>query len=194
MITSIFTCEDPSANRSSPPPACGKRRLNGDPSWINPPQPLHVLRGDSMAQSFGRDRNTDAPCQSRCGTIKNPPCSKNLSAEHRSKFCSPSLAMVTSPYKWKIHERDVLYFRLNWTNLIYKTRITQVLIMCTPQLIVFMCYYLNISLSNYCFLYVNTIFTVHSCGLICMKTIPLGLSLSLSSFNQSIRRTRLSTS
>jgi hypothetical protein len=30
-----------------------------------------------------------------------------LSAEHRPKFCSPSPAMVTSPYEWKILKRDV---------------------------------------------------------------------------------------
>jgi Fe-S-cluster containining protein len=42
---------------------------------------------------------TEAPCHSRCGTIKIPPCSRALSAKHRPKFCSPSPAMVTSPYK-----------------------------------------------------------------------------------------------
>ena len=41
------------------------------------------------------------PFQSRCGTIKIPPCSKALSAEHRPKFCSPSPVMVTSPYNNK---------------------------------------------------------------------------------------------
>jgi hypothetical protein len=39
--------------------------------------------------------------------MKIPPCLKALSAEHRPKFCSPSPAMVTSPYKCKILERDV---------------------------------------------------------------------------------------
>jgi hypothetical protein len=29
---------------------------------------------------------TEVPCQSRCGTIKIPPCSKALSVEHRPKF------------------------------------------------------------------------------------------------------------
>jgi hypothetical protein len=33
--------------------------------------------------------------------------SKALSAEHRPKFCSPSPAMVTSPYKWNILKRDI---------------------------------------------------------------------------------------
>jgi hypothetical protein len=42
---------------------------------------------------------TEVPCHSRCCTIKIPPCSKALSAEHRPKFCSPSPAMVTTPYK-----------------------------------------------------------------------------------------------
>jgi hypothetical protein len=49
---------------------------------------------------------TEVPCHSRCGTIKIPPCSKALSAEHGAEFCSPSPAMVTSPYKWNILERD----------------------------------------------------------------------------------------
>jgi hypothetical protein len=43
---------------------------------------------------------------SRCGTIKIPPYSKALSAEHRPKLCSPSPVMVTSPCKWKILEWD----------------------------------------------------------------------------------------
>jgi hypothetical protein len=97
------------------PLVCRKRRLNGA-----------VLRM--------RPEKTEVPCHSRCGTIKIPPCSKALSAEHTPKFCSPSLVMVTtlyhrlihsrvwernerqlckgdwmvtSPYKWKILERDV---------------------------------------------------------------------------------------
>jgi hypothetical protein len=32
---------------------------------------------------------TDAPCHSRCGTIKIPPCSKALVAEHRLTFLLP---------------------------------------------------------------------------------------------------------
>jgi hypothetical protein len=43
----------------------------------------------------------EVPCHSRCGTIKIPPCSKALSAELRPKFCSPSPAMVASPYMGK---------------------------------------------------------------------------------------------
>jgi hypothetical protein len=50
---------------------------------------------------------TEVPCHNSCGTIKILPCSKVLSAEHRPKFWSPSPAMVTSPYKWQILERDV---------------------------------------------------------------------------------------
>ena len=30
----------------------------------------------------------DAPCHTRCGTLKNPHCSKTMSAEHRSKFAA----------------------------------------------------------------------------------------------------------
>jgi hypothetical protein len=40
-------------------------------------------------------------------TIKIPSRSNALSAEHRPKICSPSPAMVISPYKSKILERDV---------------------------------------------------------------------------------------
>jgi hypothetical protein len=58
---------------------------------------------DSPSDETGK---TEAPCHSRCGTIKIPPCSEALSAEHRPKFCSPSPVMVTSLYKWKILERD----------------------------------------------------------------------------------------
>jgi hypothetical protein len=46
-----------------------------------------------------RPGKTETPCNSRCGTIKiDPLCSKALSAEHRTNFCSPSPAMVTFPY------------------------------------------------------------------------------------------------
>jgi hypothetical protein len=67
------------------PFVCRKRRLNGRP----------VLR---MRPEKPRPR------VSRCGTIKIPPCSKALSAEHSPKFCSPSPPMVTSPYT-----------NMNWT-------------------------------------------------------------------------------
>jgi hypothetical protein len=62
------------------PLVCRKRRLNGAVLQMRP-------------------EKTEVPCHSRCGTIKIPPCSKALSAEQRPKFCSPSPAMVTSPYK-----------------------------------------------------------------------------------------------
>jgi hypothetical protein len=39
---------------------------------------------------------TEAPCRSRCGTIKIPPCSKALSAEHRPKFAALLPVMVTA--------------------------------------------------------------------------------------------------
>jgi hypothetical protein len=57
------------------PLMCRKRRLNGAVLRMRPEKP--------------RPR----------GTIKIPPCSKALSAEHRPKFRSPSPAMLTSPYK-----------------------------------------------------------------------------------------------
>jgi hypothetical protein len=50
-----------------------------------------------MSRSFRYLKTTKAevPCHSRCGTIKIPPCSKALSAEHRPKFCNPLPAMMT---------------------------------------------------------------------------------------------------
>jgi hypothetical protein len=66
--------------------------------------PLCVVEGDWIGWSFGWDRKNHGPV---CGTIKTPLFSKALSAEHRFKFCSPSLLMVTSPCKWNILERDV---------------------------------------------------------------------------------------
>ena len=67
---------------------------------IDPPHPL-VCRKRRLNRAAPRMRleKNEALCCSRCGTIKIPPCSKAPSAEHRPKFCSSSLAMVTSPYK-----------------------------------------------------------------------------------------------
>jgi hypothetical protein len=48
------------------PLLCRKRRLNGAVLRMRPGKP-------------------EAPCHSRCGPIKIPPCSKALSAEHRPK-------------------------------------------------------------------------------------------------------------
>ena len=43
---------------------------------------------------------TDAPYHSRCCMLKN--CSMAMTAKHRLKIWSLSLAMLTSPYEWKI--------------------------------------------------------------------------------------------
>jgi hypothetical protein len=51
------------------PLVCCKRRLNGG------------VPSDETGKS-------EVPCRSRCGTIKIPPCSKALSAEHRLKFAA----------------------------------------------------------------------------------------------------------
>jgi hypothetical protein len=70
------------------------------------PNPLlcrkRQLIGGGLSGETGK---TEASCHSRCGTIKIPPCSKALSAEHRPKFCSSSPVMVTYPYKWNFLER-----------------------------------------------------------------------------------------
>jgi hypothetical protein len=70
---------------------------------IDPPHP-HATDWGGPSDETGK---TEVSCHSRSGTIKIPPCSKALSAEHMPKFCSPSPAMVTSSCKWKILERDV---------------------------------------------------------------------------------------
>jgi hypothetical protein len=75
--------------------------------------PLRVERGRWMGWSFRWDRKTEALRHCRCDTIKIPPCSKALSAEHRPEFCSPSTAMVTCPYKWDILEWDVKQYIIN---------------------------------------------------------------------------------
>ena len=49
---------------------------------------------------------TDVPCNIRSGTLKNPPYSMAMSAEHKSNICSPSPVLVTSLYEWKILEWD----------------------------------------------------------------------------------------
>jgi hypothetical protein len=68
-------------------------------SEIDPPHPLvcckRLLNGIVRRR---RPEQIEAPCHSRCCTIKTPPCSKALSAEHRPNFCSPSPVKVTSPY------------------------------------------------------------------------------------------------
>jgi hypothetical protein len=64
----------------------------------------HTTKWGGPSDETGK---TEAPCHSRCGMIKIPPCSNALSAKHRPKFCSSSPVMVTSPYKWNILERDV---------------------------------------------------------------------------------------
>jgi hypothetical protein len=74
--------------------------------WVrmDPPHPL-VCRTNVRATNWGgpsdETEKNENPCHSRCGTIKIPPCSKALSAERRPKICSPSPAMVTSPYTCK---------------------------------------------------------------------------------------------
>ena len=47
----------------------------------------------------------DAPCHSRCGTLKNPHCSMAMSAKFRTKFGEISPVMMTSPYE--LDEEDV---------------------------------------------------------------------------------------
>ena len=50
---------------------------------------------------------TDAPCHSKCGTLKNPHCSMATSAKYRSKFAALHRQLVTSLYEWNNLELDV---------------------------------------------------------------------------------------
>jgi hypothetical protein len=65
--------------------------------------PLHPLASRKRRLNGGvpsdETGKTEEPCRSECGTIKIPPNSKALSAEHTPKFCIPPPAMGTSPYK-----------------------------------------------------------------------------------------------
>jgi hypothetical protein len=112
IITSIRTVRIWVRIGSQHLPACHKGRLNGE-QWssrvrINTRLPLVCCkRWLNGARSFRWDRKPEAPCYSRCNTIKIPSCSKALSAEHRPKSCSSSPVLVTSPYQWKILEWDV---------------------------------------------------------------------------------------
>jgi hypothetical protein len=55
---------------------------------IDPPRPLVCCYKEATEWGSPSDetRKAEAPYHSRCGTIKIPPCSKALSAEHRPKF------------------------------------------------------------------------------------------------------------
>jgi hypothetical protein len=66
-----------------------------------------ATREDMVEWTFGWDRKNRGPISQQVWHDKDPPCSKALSAERRPKFYSPSPAMVTSPYEWKILEWDV---------------------------------------------------------------------------------------
>jgi hypothetical protein len=84
---------------------CCKRRQNGDliRVRIEPQHPLLCWKANKCGSPSAGTEKNEVPCHSRCDTIKIPPCLKALSAEHRPKFCSASLIMVTPPHA----ERDV---------------------------------------------------------------------------------------
>jgi hypothetical protein len=56
---------------------------------IDSPHPL-LCRKWRLNVAVLETRNTEAPCHSRCGTIRVSPLSTTLSAEHRPIFRSPS--------------------------------------------------------------------------------------------------------
>jgi hypothetical protein len=53
----------------------------------------------SALRAFGQREISIDLCRSRCGTIKTPPCSKALSAEHRPKGAGPRRVKI-GPIKW----------------------------------------------------------------------------------------------
>jgi hypothetical protein len=55
---------------------------------VDPPHPLVCCKTELGGPSDGTGK-TEVPCLKRCGTIKIPPSSKALSAEHRPKFLQP---------------------------------------------------------------------------------------------------------
>jgi hypothetical protein len=71
-----------------------------DPDWNIFSTPFCVMyeatEWGSLSDETGK---TEAPCHSRCGTIKVPPYSKAMGDEHRTKICSSSPVIVMSPYK-----------------------------------------------------------------------------------------------
>jgi hypothetical protein len=46
-----------------------------------------------LCRTWEETGKTEAPCHSRCGTIKILPCSKVLGDQHRSKFCSGDVSI-----------------------------------------------------------------------------------------------------
>jgi hypothetical protein len=75
---------------------------------IGPQYPLLVVRGHHTRRSFGRDRKTEVPCRSRCGTIKIHFCSKKTGLNF-----SPLPAMVMSSYLYVILKWDVKQYTTN---------------------------------------------------------------------------------
>jgi hypothetical protein len=60
-----------------------------------------------------RPEKTEVPCHSRSGTIKISPCSNAMSAEHRPKFCSPSLALEPFQNNCNNYQKNLLHGPLN---------------------------------------------------------------------------------
>jgi hypothetical protein len=65
---------------------------------IGPPSPCVSEEAIKWGGPSDETGKTEVPYHSRCDTIKIPPCSKALSADHRPKFCSLSPVMATSPF------------------------------------------------------------------------------------------------
>jgi hypothetical protein len=53
---------------------------------IDPPHPRVSYEATEWGSPSDETGKTEALCHSKCGTIKIPPSSKALSAEHRPKF------------------------------------------------------------------------------------------------------------
>jgi hypothetical protein len=72
---------------------------------ISSQHPLACNEATRWGSSSDETRKNRDPVSQQVWHGKDP-CSKTLSAEHGPKFCSPSPAMMTSSYEWKILEWD----------------------------------------------------------------------------------------
>jgi hypothetical protein len=79
------------------PWACVVQWLERRAQWSDDPcVGVRIPLWDVGAGLSDETVKTEAPCRSRCSTIKIPPCSKALSAEHRRKLAALSPVMVTA--------------------------------------------------------------------------------------------------
>jgi hypothetical protein len=92
---------------------------------IDPPHPLVCLKRRLNGRSFGWDRKNRDPCHSRCGTMKIPPCSKALSAEHRPNTGNGDVSILVKN-SWAGRKTVTKQFILELHEAIERRRIYQI--------------------------------------------------------------------